>query len=303
MIKLENEITYQHVLQHLTNSEWDSKNINVDVLRLDKLHAVVSGNKLFKLKLPIDKALQIGVQTIITTGGLYSNHLIATAYACNVAGLNSVGIIKAHHSIKLTATLQDCVALGMELIFMPPATFNDAETLQQKISTYNNNLWIDMGGYSVDGAKGCKEILSIVDTKKYTHIVTAVGTGTTLVGLCLAAALHQKIIGISSMKGNYALQDSIKALLEHNTYAPFSLLHDFHFGGFAKYSTALIDFMNTLYKQHQLPTDIVYTGKVFYAICTLINTDYFPAHSKLLIVHTGGLQGNRSLATNTLIFE
>lgn len=302
MIKLENEITYQHILQHLTNSEWDSKNINVDVLRLDKLHAVVSGNKLFKLKLPIDKALQTGVQTIITTGGLYSNHLIATAYACNAAGLNSVGIIKAHHPIKLTATLQDCVALGMELIFMLPAAFNDAETLQEKISTYNNNLWIDMGGYSVDGAQGCKEILSIVDTKKYTHIVTAVGTGTTLVGLCLAAALHQKIIGISGMKGNYALQDSIKALLENNIHAPFNLLHNFHFGGFAKYSTALIDFMNTLYKQHQLPTDIVYTGKVFYAICTLINTDYFPAHSKLLIVHTGGLQGNRSLPTNTLLF-
>ena len=154
MIKLENEITYQHVLQHLTNSEWDSKNINVDVLRLDKLHTVVSGNKLFKLKLTIDKALQTGVQTIITTGGLYSNHLIATAYACNAAGLNSVGIIKTHHPIKLTATLQDCVALGMELIFMLPAAFNNAETLQQKISTYNNNLWIDMGGYSIDGAEG-----------------------------------------------------------------------------------------------------------------------------------------------------
>lgn len=302
MRALEKEITYQNVLQHIHSNEWSSQDVYVDVLRLDKLHDVVSGNKLFKLKLPIDKALQTGVQTIITTGGLYSNHLIATAYACNASGLNSVGIIKAHQPIKLTATLEDCVALGMELFFMPPVAFNDAETLQQKISTYNNNLWIDMGGYSLDGAQGCKEILSIVDTKKYTHIVTAVGTGTTLVGLCLGAGLHQKIIGISSMKENYALQASIKALLEDNTHVPFNLLHDFHFGGFAKYSTALIDFMNTLYKQHQLPTDIVYTSKVFYAIYTLINTYYFPAHSKLLIVHTGGLQGNRSLPTGTLVF-
>lgn len=302
MSTLEKEITYQNILQHIHSNEWNNQGVYVDVLRLDNLHTVVSGNKLFKLKLLIDKALQTGVQTIITTGGLYSNHLIATAYACNATGLNSVGIIKAHHPIKLTATLQDCVTLGMELIFMPPAAFNNAETLQQKISTYNNNLWIDMGGYSVDGAQGCKKILSIVDTKKYTHIVTAVGTGTTLVGLCLAAGLHQKIIGISGMRGNYTLQASIKTLLEHNIHAPFNLLHDFHFGGFAKYSTVLIDFMNTLYKQHQLPTDIVYTSKVFYAVDTLINTDYFPADSKLLIVHTGGLQGNRSLPTGTLVF-
>lgn len=297
------DIKKMAVQQNLVQPKiWENKYIVADVLRLDKLHAIASGNKLFKLQVPLQKALENKCTTIITKGGLYSNHLIATAYTCNIAGLRSVGIIKAHKPIKLNATLQDCVEYGMELIFMQPSDFNNTEKLKNCVADYRNSCWIDMGGYSTEGAEGCKEILSLIDYETYTHIIIAVGTGTTLAGLCLAASKYQKIIGISSMKNNFALQEDIEVLLQDKIHAPFELIHDFHFGGFAKHPSALIDFMNDFYRMHQIPTDIVYTGKLFYAVNFLLENNYFPKNSKLLIVHTGGLQGNRSLHPNTLIF-
>lgn len=280
----------------------ENNHIVTDVLRLDKINAIASGNKLFKLKVPLQKALENKCTTIITKGGLYSNHLIATAYTCNIAGLRSVGVIKAHKPINLNTTLLDCVEYGMELIFMQPSDFNNIEKLKDCVADYRNSCWIDMGGYSTEGAEGCKEILSLIDSQLYTHIITAVGTGTTLAGLCLAASKHQKIIGISSMKNNFSLQEAIEGLLQDKMHDPFELIHDFHFGGFAKHPPALIDFMNDFYRKHQIPTDIVYTGKLFYAVNFLLENNYFPNNSKLLIVHTGGLQGNRSLPKHTLIF-
>lgn len=302
IIDIEKIIAQQNLLQKLPYKTGINQNIIVDVLRLDKIDVVASGNKLFKLDIPLKKAVDNNCTTIITTGGPYSNHLIATAYICKTKGLHSVGIVKAHHTMKLTPTLQDCTTFGMGLIFMQPTDFNNKEKLEQVLKKYDNSFWIDMGGYSEGGTEGCTKILPLIDYKKYTHIITAVGTGTTLAGLSLSALKHQKIVGISSMKGNSNLQTSIERLLNSKPHAAFELIHDFNFGGFAKHPSALIDFMNDFYEQYDIPTDIVYTGKVFYAVNRLIEASYFPPNSKLLVIHTGGLQGNRSLPINTLVF-
>lgn len=302
MIDIEKLIAQQNLLQKLEYLIDKDYSMAIDVLRLDKIHLIASGNKLFKLAIPLQKATDKNATTIITKGGIYSNHLIATAYMCNKKGLQSIGIIKAHHTIKLTSTLKDCENLGMKFVFMQPSDFNNPEKIQECISNYNNNFWIDMGGYSEEGAEGCKKILTITHHNPYTHIITAVGTGTTLAGLSLSASKHQKIIGISSMKNNTSLLLEINKLLQNKIYAPFEIIHDFHFNGFAKPSPLLITFMNDLYKKHTIPTDIVYTAKLFYAVNQLIKSKFFSTNHKLLIIHTGGLQGNRSLPKGTLLF-
>ncbi len=75
-------------------SEWlDNNNVLLDVLRLDELHPVVSGNKWFKLTNYLQKAGQEGHKTVATFGGAFSNHIIATAFACKEKGLHSIGFI------------------------------------------------------------------------------------------------------------------------------------------------------------------------------------------------------------------
>ncbi len=302
VLNIEALIQNKSVLQELHGSYFGNKSIGIDVLRLDEIHPIASGNKIFKLQIPLQKALEKNCTTIITTGGFYSNHLVATAYIANALGLRSVGVIKAHDHALLTPTLNDCIAFGMELLFMKPSDFNNIEKLNNCIAGYSNSFWIDMGGYSIEGVEGCKQILKQVEREKYTHVITAVGTGTTMAGLCLSALRHQKILGISSMKKNVSLQLAVEKLLYNQPHAPFELIHDFHFGGFAKHSPVLIDFMNHLYENHKVPTDIVYTAKMFYGVYNLMEQNYFPNYSKLLIIHTGGLQGNRSLLSKSLLF-
>lgn len=161
---------------------------------------------------------------------------------------------------------------------------------------------INEGGYGKKGVEGAKDILRHFECSSYTHIIDSVGTGTTIAGLIEGSAKHQIIIGISSLKNNYSLQQEIENLISEQNKKRFSLINNYHFGGYANYSKQLIDFMNEWYQLTQIPSDFVYTGKLFFAVQDLFGKNYFPPGSKLLIVHSGGLQGNQSLPKGTLIF-
>ena len=125
-----------------------------------------------------------------------------------------------------------------------------------------------------------------------------------LAGLLLSATAEQQVIGISSMKGNLSLQKEIMLLIEdQKPEASFQIMHDYHFGGYAKFPGSLIAFINNVYNQHRLPLDIIYTGKTFYAIKDLAQKDFFKPESRLLMIHSGGLQGNRSLPEKVLHFS
>lgn len=162
--------------------------------------------------------------------------------------------------------------------------------------------WINEGGYGSLGAKGASEILNTVDITAYTHIVSAVGTGTTLAGLLLSAD-KQKVVGISSMRGNVSLEKEILHLTAgQRPEVPFHIIHDYHFGGYGKHPAQLIKFINEIYLKHYLPLDIIYTGKAFYAIKDLTEKDFFERGSRVLMIHSGGLQGNASLPDKVLAF-
>ena len=271
-----------------------ARQIQTDVLRLDKLHPIVSGNKWFKLKEHL--ALVKPDQPILTFGGAWSNHLVATAYAAKEAGLEAIGIIRGQRPASLSATLEDALAYGMRLEFISRQQYQQKEDpafLGELFHRFPGAYIIPEGGGGLPGIKGSEDILRLSDTTRYTHIACAIGTGTTFLGLLRAATPEQTIIGVPVIKGMDTLASvDARALL----------LPQYHFGGYARHPQTLLDFMNSFYRTTGIPTDIVYTGKLFFAITESIREELFPAHSRLLIIHSGGLQGNRSLPSGKLLF-
>lgn len=287
-----------------TVSSFSKYHTTVEVLRLDLIHPVVSGNKWFKLKEYLKEAQEQHKTCIVTFGGAFSNHVVATAAASKLAGLKSVGIIRGERPASLSPTLAEALSFDMDLYFvsreeykaknLPPTLFNDFP--QDAV------YFINEGGYGLKGMEGAKHILEEVDTTSYTHLVAAAGTGTMLAGLTAAAQPHQKVTGISVLKNNRSLQQEIEVLLPVEKRQQFQLLHEYHFGGYAKHTSELLQFMNDWFRETGIPSDFVYTGKLFYAVKDLIQKSYFPKGSKILAIHSGGLQGNRSLPKGTLIF-
>jgi 1-aminocyclopropane-1-carboxylate deaminase len=282
-----------------------SSTVEASMLRLDKLHPIVSGNKWFKLRYYIEEAISQSCSTIASFGGPYSNHLVALAYVAKENNVKSIGYVRASKEDTVTPSLQEAQAYGMQLEFMGRTNFqkikNDLLKTNQHGSIDNNSTYfIDEGGYGSIGAKGAATILN-EHCKHYTTIIAAVGTGTMLAGLINAAEAHQEIIGIPVLKNENTIEDEIKSLLI-NKAASFSLLHNFHQGGYAKTNPALFDFMNQLWTLEKIPTDIVYTGKLLMSVDSLLKEKYFKAGSKILVIHSGGLQGNRSLPLGTLLY-
>ena len=278
--------------------------IHVDVLRLDLLDPVISGNKWFKLKYYLQEAIEKEAGSIATFGGAYSNHIAATAYACKIYGIKCNGIIRGEEPEQLSHTLQAARYNGMQLHFVSRVDYQNKEKLRAHFKSTESLFWIPEGGYGLQGVKGAKEILQIAkDASSYTHIVCAAGTATTMAGVISAANLHQEIIGFSVMKNNTALEHELKALLsDGDLHKNFSIYHDYHFGGYARHPKELIDFMNNIYQQYKLPLDFVYTAKAFYGLLQFIHHQKILPASKVLFIHSGGLQGNLSFPKGTLLY-
>jgi 1-aminocyclopropane-1-carboxylate deaminase len=275
------------------------KQINVSVLRADKIHPVISGNKWFKLRYYLESALNAGKRSIVTFGGAWSNHIAATAALCRQEGLQSMGIIRGEEPKMYSSTLNNALECGMKLFFTDRESYR-AKKIPQQINS-DDAIIIPEGGFGSAGAAGAATMLNYCDREKYTDICCAVGTGTMLAGLAAAAKRGTRITGISVLKNNLQAAASTQSLC--NTECnPFTILHDFHEGGYAKKTERLVSFMNSLYEATQIPTDFVYTGKLFFAVQQLIDQDYFSPGSSVLLIHSGGLQGNVSLGKGTLIF-
>ncbi|TAH08827.1 MAG: pyridoxal-phosphate dependent enzyme [Sphingobacteriia bacterium] len=268
------------------------------ILRLDKVHPIVSGNKWFKLRYYIAEALEGKKSTIASFGGAFSNHIVALAYACKALKLESVGFIRGEEAGSIT--LQDAAKAGMQLHYISRNDFNDKIYLKN-LYHQPDWYWINEGGYGKIGAKGASTIFNTVDLNSFTHIVCAVGTGTMMAGLIDAANCHQQIIGISVLKNNFSIEAEVKYLLKKKDQ-PITIFYDYHFGGYAKHTPLLLNFMNELYLSEALPTDIVYTGKLMFAVNDLLTKKYFGDDANILVIHSGGLQGNRSLADGKLVF-
>jgi 1-aminocyclopropane-1-carboxylate deaminase len=293
------ELSYNNIsTDFISDPLFIEKKIEAAVLRLDKIHPVISGNKWFKLQFYIEEAIRLQKKTIVTFGGAWSNHIIATAAACQQNNLNSIGIIRGEEPAELSATLRYAKELGMQFIFIRRDDYRNKKNPESL--SKEDFYFIPEGGYGEKGAEGAATILNHCEKKNFTHYCCAIGTGTMMAGLIRASSKDQQVIGISVLKNNFELEEKIKALVHGKEN--FQLLHNYHFGGYAKYNDELIRFMNEFYLRNHIPSDFVYTGKLFFAIHDLIDKNFFPPGSKILIIHSGGLQGNASLPKGTLIF-
>ena len=282
---------------------FDEKEISVSVLRLDKIHPVISGNKWFKLQYYLKEARELHKKKIVTFGGAYSNHIVATAAACKMNGLASAGIIRGEEPMLLSQTLLQAKEYGMQLHFISREDYREKKI---PVELQNGDYYyIAEGGYGEKGAEGAAGILNY-SKKDFTHCCCAVGTGTMMAGLIKSVSPDQKVIGISVLKNNhesdsYRIEKNAQSLIS-NEKKEWQIFHDYHFGAYAKYKPELIQFMNEFYSKTNIPTDFVYTAKLFFAITDLVKNNFFPAGSKLLLIHSGGLQGNHSLRKGTLIY-
>ena len=266
-------------------------NVSLFIKREDLLHPFVSGNKLRKLKYNLLDAKLKNATTLITFGGAFSNHIAAVAYAGFENGFATVGIIRGDelaNKIDDNPTLSFAKKHGMQFEFLSREAYRqkmDTDYLEYIKQKYAPAYIIPEGGTNILAIRGCEEILT-ADDQNFDYICTCVGTAGTISGL-INSAIKPKIIGFSTLKGNF-LESEIQRWTQKTNW---ELNSTYHFGGYGKVSDELIIFINFFKKQYQIALDPVYTGKMVFGIFDLINKNYFPPNSKILIIHTGGLQG------------
>ncbi|MGN6603293.1 MAG: 1-aminocyclopropane-1-carboxylate deaminase/D-cysteine desulfhydrase [Ginsengibacter sp.] len=293
----------QPTIVQIKEEQFEEKEVQVSILRLDEVHPVVSGNKLFKVIYFLKEAKESQHKAIITFGGAYSNHLAATAFACERLNLKSIGIVRGEQPKSLSHTLQFCLDHGMELEFLSRSDYKnvDDQFLQKLEKKFSKHILIPEGGFSKKGKQGASLIYEYFGGKNFTHICVPVGTATTFAGIVEANKTNTENIGFGVLKN---MKDIPKrfAELQLNPSKKYSFIGDYHFGGYAKKSGELISFMNNFYEKYSIPLDFVYTGKMMAGVYDLIAKNYFPVGSKILCIHTGGLQGNNSLPKNELVY-
>ena len=270
-----------------------SNSVTLHIKREDLLHPEVSGNKFRKLKYSVLKASELEKDCLLTFGGAHSNHIAATAAAGKLEGISTIGFIRGDElefqKEKWSPTLKYADSCGMNLKFIGREVYRDKESetfLKQLHAQFPDAMTIPEGGTSELAIKGCEEILSEAD-KEYEYICTSVGTGGTMAGLVNASLSPQSILGFSALKSGH-LSEEIKRM---TTKTNWSINTDYHFGGYAKISSELIQFMNDFFRKTRIKLDPVYTGKLLFGIFELAQKNYFPKGSKILAIHTGGLQG------------
>ncbi|MFC5682769.1 1-aminocyclopropane-1-carboxylate deaminase/D-cysteine desulfhydrase [Flavobacterium sp. MAHUQ-51] len=266
--------------------------ISVTIKRDDLLHPVVSGNKFRKLKYNLLQAKSENKKTLLTFGGAFSNHIAAVAYAARENGFQSIGIIRGDElrdKIENNPTLQFAQECGMQFEFVSREVYRlkkETSFLTSIQKHFGDFYLVPEGGTNPQAVKGCEEILTPEDSK-FDYICCAVGTGGTISGIINSALPHQKVMGFPALKGDF-LQDEIRIFVQNENW---ELNTEYHFGGYGKVNEELIHFINQFYQDTKIPLDPVYTGKMVYGVFDLIQKNYFPAHSNILLIHTGGLQG------------
>ena len=287
------------------NSEWlTSRHVEAAILRLDLMDYGLSGNKWFKLRENLRMARSSGKSAILTFGGPYSNHLLACAAACRHFGFDSIGLVRGRYPAD-TPSLEQAACLGMVLHRLDKASYArkaEAEFLQQWQQRYPEAWMVPEGGANSYGVEGCRSILDWAAPQQYTHICCSLGTGTTMAGL-LNHPCRAIRIGFPAMRrGNYLLQELQPYLQHPENLSKLVLMEEYHFGGFARKTPELTAFMNCFFHSYGIGLDFVYTGKMAYGVFDMIERGFFPKGSRILMIHTGGMQGNRSLRQGTLCY-
>lgn len=273
-----------------------SKNIELSIKREDLLHPFISGNKFRKLKYNLKEAKQLSFKTLVTFGGAFSNHILATASAGKEYGFDTIGIIRGNeleNNYFKNPTLVKAEEFGMKFYFVDRESYRlkDKSDFFFNLKNELNDFYlVPEGGTNDLAIKGCEEIL-LEEDKQFDFVCCAVGTGGTITGLINSSSENQKIIGFPALKGDFLFNDIRKFAKKAN----WDLNLNYHFNGYGKINSELIAFLNDFYNKTNIPLDPIYTGKMMFGVIELINKGYFPENSKILVIHTGGLQGVKGI--------
>lgn len=283
------ELPVYSPIEEVVNPLFSSKAVQLFIKRDDMIHPFISGNKWRKLKYILKEANQKGKTHLVTFGGAYSNHLLATACAAAKFRFKSTGIVRGEEISNQVLVL--CRMFGMELIFADRESYRYKEELFEKYFKQDHlAFFIDEGGAGAIAVQGCSELIDELDDT-YNHLFCAAGTGTTAAGILSGIKrnkLPTKMHIVPVLKGADFLKDEIKL---YSGTEDFNFHNNFHFGGYAKTDPSLIHFIKDFCRSTGILIEPIYTGKMLYAIYDLISRDQFLPGSKILAIHTGGLSG------------
>jgi 1-aminocyclopropane-1-carboxylate deaminase len=298
--KLENTFRTS-VLTKIDDRLLDQYRIELWMKRDDLLHPVISGNKWRKLKYILDFVLSEDLDTIVSMGGAYSNHLHALAYAAHVLGLKTIGIIRGEQPAVLNSTLLDMQQWGMTLKFVSRSDyrhFRQFKDWQALPGLAPGQYWLPEGGAQILALKGVAELVNEIEIS-YDSLCVPCGTGTTLAGIIGAVPANVSVMGFSALKNSDFLINDVESLLT-GSVSDWRINRDYHFGGFAKTNGGLTSFIESFEAKTSIPLEPVYTGKMMYGLCDLIKKRYFRPGQRIIALHTGGLQGKRGFGDETL---
>jgi len=274
----------------------EEKKVILFIKREDLIHPFVSGNKFRKLKYNLQEAKKLKKKALLTFGGAYSNHIAATAVAGKLGGFKTFGIIRGDElgknlkeTLEENATLREAHKNGMKFHFVSRELYRQKSSfgfIEKMKNKWGDFYVIPEGGTNCLAVDGCEEILTKEDSE-FDYICSAVGTGGTIAGLIKSLKKHQKVIGFPALKGNFLSEEIKKYTVKNNNW---SLQKAYHFGGYAKYNEELITFINDFKNETTILLDPVYTAKMVFGILDLIKKDTFTEGTKILAIHTGGIQ-------------
>jgi len=294
------ELSLPSPLQLLESDLLREKKVTFYVKREDLIHPIYGGNKWRKLKYNLIKANERGKKTILTFGGAYSNHILATATIANALEFNTIGIIRGEETLPLNDVLSHAKKFGMQLHYVNRKTYRsktNATFLNKLEKKYGDFYMIPEGGSNNDALTGCKEIvdeLMLQTNEKIDWICSPCGTGGTLAGLAISN-VPSKMLGIAVLKKATFLNCDVMQLIGDKKHSPWKINYDFHFGGYAKFNDVLKSFIKEFDGLHGIELEPIYSGKMFFALMQLIELDWFPEKSTIVALHTGGLKTAHNL--------
>lgn len=260
------------------------------VKREDLNHPFVSGNKWWKLRDNLTKALASGHTTLLTFGGAFSNHIYATAAAAKYVGLKSVGVIRGECSIPMNPTLKFAQDAGMQLHFVSREKYRDKDTLARELTSLFGNFYlIPEGGSNEQGVAGVAAFAETLPGT-YDFVCSPIGTGATAAGLVRGLKGKSHVLGFPVLQGGMSWQLEVSKF--NPLYDNWSIIPQYHFGGYAKSHPDLAAFISDFSGAHNIPLEHVYSGKMCYGIFDLIKKGFFARGSRILAIHTGGVGSN-----------
>ena len=294
-------LTPQATLLHeIHDPRLDAAGVRLLVKRLDLVHPVISGNKWYKLKYNLLSAREQGYKTLLSFGGAYSNHIHALAGAGSAYGFKTIGVIRGEEHLPLKPTLQFADDHGMQLYYLDRCDYRRKDSseiiarLRQQLGEF---FLIPEGGSNALAVKGCAEIIADIDVS-FDVISCACGTGGTLTGLIVGLQGTRQALGVAVLKGARFLYEEVNTLLQQSInhhYGNWMINFDYHFGGYAKTTAELFDFMHRFETRHGIPLEQVYTGKMLFALYDLIDKGEWERGTTIVALHSGGLQGRDAL--------